>query len=244
MPNLALFDFDGTITTNDNFTAFVRFVVPPWRLALGRIILIPFIVGYKAGILSPSQLRRLIIMSALSGRREVDLMEAGRRYAIDRLPPVIRKHAIKKIEWHRNQGDTIVVVSASLDFYLASWCAQNQMDFICSSLEVRNGLITGRYQGQDCTGREKATRVLNRYNLKSFDRIYAYGDSAEDREMLDLADVRIWHWKEHESNSTAPRGPLESSSRLWRPPPPKSRKVYISSYPMVTTSKCLVLMHI
>jgi HAD superfamily hydrolase (TIGR01490 family) len=203
LPNLALFDFDGTITTNDNFTAFVRMVVSPWRLALGKIILMPFIVGYKAGVLSPSRLRRMIIMCALSGKKEVDLVEAGRKYAIDRLPPVMKTHAIKKIDWHKSQGDTIVVVSASLNFYLASWCAQYQLDLICSRLEVRNGLITGRYHGQDCTGREKATRVLSKYNLKSFEKIYAYGDSAEDIEMLNLADIKIWCWQDDGKSAAA-----------------------------------------
>lgn len=34
--NLALFDFDGTITTADTFTNFLRFAVRRHRLVVGR----------------------------------------------------------------------------------------------------------------------------------------------------------------------------------------------------------------
>lgn len=60
MPNLALFDFDGTITTNDNFTAFIFFAAPRWRLALVPIALSPLIACYKIGFITPSMMRRMI----------------------------------------------------------------------------------------------------------------------------------------------------------------------------------------
>src|SRR6185503_13334388 len=41
--NLALFDFDGTITHRDTFTPFLRFAVRPERMALARIFLSPLI---------------------------------------------------------------------------------------------------------------------------------------------------------------------------------------------------------
>ena len=45
--NLALFDFDGTITTGDTFTPFIRYAVRPTRMVVGGLILSPVLVGYR-----------------------------------------------------------------------------------------------------------------------------------------------------------------------------------------------------
>jgi hypothetical protein len=45
--DLALFDFDGTITTADTFAGFLRFAVRPGRMAVGVVLLSPVIVGYR-----------------------------------------------------------------------------------------------------------------------------------------------------------------------------------------------------
>src|SRR5512132_2256980 len=50
--NLALFDFDGTITATDSWTPFVRFAVPRWRLAASQALLLPVIAGYRVGAIS------------------------------------------------------------------------------------------------------------------------------------------------------------------------------------------------
>lgn len=47
MPNIAFFDFDGTITQSDTFTPFIHMAVDPKRLKWGKLMLLPYIVGYK-----------------------------------------------------------------------------------------------------------------------------------------------------------------------------------------------------
>jgi hypothetical protein len=54
-----LFDFDGTITTNDNFSPFMFQAIKPRRLFLGKVVLSPLIVAYKFGFLSASAMREL-----------------------------------------------------------------------------------------------------------------------------------------------------------------------------------------
>ena len=70
------------------------------------------------------------------------------------------------------------------------------MDCICATLEERGGRLTGRYLGGDCSGREKVRRIRRRYDLGRYDTVYAYGDSGEDREMLELAHRKYYRWKE------------------------------------------------
>lgn len=66
---------------------------------------------------------------------------------------------------------------------------------ICSELETRNGAYTGNYIGKDCSGEEKIKRIEEKYNLKKYTSIYAYGDTKEDKEMLELADHKYYRWK-------------------------------------------------
>jgi hypothetical protein len=55
--NLALFDFDGTITHRDTFAPFIYFAVSRLRIALGAALLSPMIAAYKVGLLPTRRLR-------------------------------------------------------------------------------------------------------------------------------------------------------------------------------------------
>jgi HAD superfamily hydrolase (TIGR01490 family) len=195
MMNLALFDFDGTITSTDSWTPFVRIAVPPWRLAAARALLLPVLVGHRLGALSASRGREIGARVAFQGERTAGILERGRNYAATTLPGEVRPEALARIEWHRSQGDHVVVVSASLDVYLAPWCHAHGLDFICTVLEQRAGRFTGRYVQGDCSGGEKARRVREKYDLTRYGTVYAYGDSGEDREMLECANEQYYRWQ-------------------------------------------------
>jgi hypothetical protein len=38
--------------------------------------------------------------------------------------------------------------------------------------------------------------VLQRYDVTRYEQVYAYGDSAEDRELLELAHWKSYRWTE------------------------------------------------
>ncbi len=193
--NLALFDFDGTITNKDTFTDFIHFAVDRKRLMIGKIILSPFILGYKLGVIPAGKTREIIAGFGFRGRKSLDVNSIGLKYCNQMIPKYIRPIALKRIKWHKAQGDKIVVVSASLDVYLRYWCNQYELELICSKFEVKNGQITGKYSYSDCNGKEKARRIKDNYNIEDHQIVYAYGDTAEDKEMLDLADIKFFRWK-------------------------------------------------
>ncbi|UNA35862.1 HAD-IB family phosphatase [Klebsiella variicola subsp. variicola] len=70
---------------------------------------------------------------------------------------------MQRIAWHQARGDTVVVVSASLDVYLRPWCQQHHLELLCSEVEFQNGAATGKYQGGDCSGLAKKARILASY---------------------------------------------------------------------------------
>jgi phosphatidylglycerophosphatase C len=190
--DLALFDFDGTITSKGTYPGFVSFAVRPGRKLVGGLLLSPLIVGYKARLVSDRAIRKAMSRVGFWNDEPERLRAAGRQYAADVLPGLIRPVALERIAWHQRRGDVVVVVSASLDVYLEPWCAALGVDVICTALEIAHGRITGRYRGGDCTGPTKAARVRERYALADFGAIYAYGDTEDDREMLEMADRRYF----------------------------------------------------
>ncbi|MEM9101887.1 MAG: HAD family hydrolase [Pseudomonadota bacterium] len=193
--NLALFDFDGTITYEDTFTPFIKKVISPRRRFYGTLSLLPFIVAYKLRWMSTSQIRQRVVKTALRGLPLSAITQAGKDYAANELPSMLRENALEQIQWHLSQGDTVVVVSASLDVYLKPWCAHIGVALICTELGVHHHQLTGHYAGGDCCGEEKAKRVRQKYNLEHFNKIYAYGDTSEDDELLALADEKYFQWQ-------------------------------------------------
>lgn len=194
--DLALFDFDGTITSTDTWTPFMRFAVPRGRLLAGRAVLAPVVVAYRLGAISASRGRQIAARVAFQGVPAEVVRRVGAEYAARMLPLTVRPSALERIEAHRSRGDDVVIVSAALDVYLEPWCETHRLDCICSTLEEHGGRLTGRYAGRDCAGPEKVRRVLERYDLSRYRRVHAYGDSRDDREMLELAHTKYYRWQE------------------------------------------------
>lgn len=193
--NLALFDFDGTITTRETFPDFMRFAVTPRRLALGQLLLAPLIVGYKLGVVPGPRVRSSVVNFGFRGVAEAGVMQAGEAFARDVLPLLLRPVALQRIQWHKAQGDTVVVVSGGFDAYLSHWCKQHGLALICSKLESARGVLTGRYLGEQCVGTEKCRRVRETYDVDGFPVVYAYGDTSEDLEMLGMAQEKYFRWQ-------------------------------------------------
>jgi phosphoserine phosphatase len=78
---------------------------------------------------------------------------------------------------------------------LADWCTTCDVDLIATKLEIRNGRVTGRFLTRSCSGKEKVRRIEERYDVKSYDYIYAYGDTQGDKAMLDIANEKYYKWK-------------------------------------------------
>jgi len=194
--NLALFDFDGTITTREMFRDFLHFSVPSRRLAMGKIFFAPWLIGYKLGVVSGNTIRAGAVNFGFRGMSEVAVRQTGQKFADEILPGVIRPIALERIRWHKARGDRIAVVSGALDVYLSHWCDQYQVDLICSELETDDGVFTGRYHGEQCIGQEKSRRIRAKYNVNDFPVLYAYGDTKEDMDMLGMAHKRYFRWQE------------------------------------------------
>jgi len=194
--NIAFFDFDGTITSEDAFTKFIFYATPKYRLIAGMILLSPIILLYKIGLFPAAKIRPLLAKFAFWNRCEQQVFELGKQFAVDYLPSVLRPTAMVRMNWHKSRGDKVVVVSASLNPYLYFWCKEHSVELICSELEVKDSVLTGNYVFGDCGGDNKVVFIKNNIDLYSFDTVYAYGDTDEDLPMLGLAEIKYYQWCE------------------------------------------------
>ncbi|WP_305804679.1 HAD family hydrolase [Stenotrophomonas sp. YIM B06876] len=191
---LALFDFDHTITVCDTYSRFLRRVATPEQRAQAWWRIGPWMLAYRLKLISAGCIRRRVTAQVFSGRHAGEVAQMAQDYAREHLPGMMRPEMLEQIRWHKAQGHTVAVVSASIDLYLQRWCDQQGLELICNRLEADAGRLTGRYADGDC-GPHKVARIRRRYDLSRYLRIHAYGDSVEDRPMLALAHERWYRGK-------------------------------------------------
>ncbi len=194
--NLALFDFDGTITKKDSFYDFMDFVSKKHILiSLKSLLFLPITVLYAIGLIPMGKTKELFLTFCFKGWQKTYFDELAKSYAEAKLPGLIRQNALEQVKIHKSNGDKIVVVTASLDSWILNWCQKNEIELISSSLEVKDGLVTGKLTREDCNGIEKVKRIQEKFDLDDYETVYAYGDSAGDIEMLELADTSYYRWE-------------------------------------------------
>lgn len=185
--NLALFDFDGTISTRDSYLLFTRFLGLK-KFLWGCLFLSPRILGYLARVYPNNALKQDFLRVFYKNKTTEELRAEATTFCSSVLPAIIRPQALQRILWHQDQGDTTVIVSACPRLILEPWCLSIQADLIATEIEFdAQSKATGRIAGENCWGREKVRRILAQYELKAYQEVFAYGDSAGDLPMLDLA---------------------------------------------------------
>lgn len=191
-PALALFDFDGTLTTTESFPTFLRLVVPKSRLRWGGLLVLPLVLAYRLRILPGNVVRAAILRIAVRGLDAATIAAEGERHARGVVPATLRPDMLARLRWHRDRGDVVVVVSGAFDICIRAWCEAEGVAVLASALEQRDGRLTGRYDGAQCTGEEKARRIRANFDLSAFACIHAYGDTVEDLPMLALANEAVY----------------------------------------------------
>ena len=190
--SLALFDFDGTITTDDSLIKFIRFVVGDVKTAWGVLLLSPMLITYKLKFIPNYKAKQWLFSYFFKGMNKQQLLKVAQEYSLKQIDTILRRQAMEKIAWHKEQGHKVVVVSASMECWLKPWCDKNDLDMIATKIEIKEGIVTGKFLSKNCYGIEKANRVKEAYNLSDYDYIYAYGDTRGDKELLALANESFY----------------------------------------------------
>ena len=189
---LAMFDFDGTITTDDSLIKFIRFVVSNAKFIWGMTLLFPMLTAYKLKLIPNYKAKQYMLSYFFKSMTKDKFMQVANEYSLKHIDTILRLKAMEKIAWHKEQGHKIIIVSASIECWLKPWCDKNNLVLIATKLEIKDGIVTGKFLTKNCHGIEKVNRVQEQYNLSDYDHIYAYGDSRGDRELLEIADESFY----------------------------------------------------
>jgi HAD superfamily hydrolase (TIGR01490 family) len=193
--NIAFFDFDGTITRKDSLLDFLWKSSNPFIFIKNFIKLSPTLILYILKFLTNDIAKERIITIFYKNIPIDDFNRLAKDYSINKIPAIINIQAEKALNWHKSIGSKIVVVTASPENWIMPWCEKNGYDLIATKLHVKNGILTGKFLTPNCHGIEKVIRITDIFDLSKYSKIFAYGDSKGDKEMLQIADVRIYRWK-------------------------------------------------
>lgn len=185
--NLALFDFDGTISSQDSFLLFLRHTGRQ-RFYAATCFLSPLIVLYLLKFYPNQKLKEHFLRALYKGRHLRSLRDLANGFCRELLPGIVRPQAADRIIWHKERGDGVCIVTATPRFILEPWCLTHGLHIIGTELETDSqGRVTGNLQGKNCRAEEKVRRIGAEYQLRDYTAIFAYGDTSGDLPMLDLA---------------------------------------------------------
>lgn len=185
---LALFDFDGTITTKDTLVEFIKYAKGDLDYYLGLVALSPMLFRYYFKLIPNDTAKERMIAYFFKGWSENHFKDIASSYAKSKIDSIVRPEAIKKIEWHQARGDKVVIVSASIECWIREWADRYDMDLISTQLDFVDYMFLGKFKTKNCYGIEKVNRISSKYNLDEFSYIYGYGDSSGDTEMLAITN--------------------------------------------------------
>ena len=189
---LALFDFDGTITTKDTLIDFIQFAKGKRSFFLGITILSPMLIAYKLKLIKNYKAKEYMLSYFFKDISKEEFNKIAKEYSLNHIQNILREDAIKRIKWHKDRAHKIVIVSASIECWIKPWCDKNSIAVLSTKLDFKNNKFTGKFATKNCYGKEKVNRVKSIYKLEEFEYIYAYGDSKGDKEMLFIANKSFY----------------------------------------------------
>ena len=143
------------------------------------------------------RLRAAATRAVFTGMPDAEVRAAGQRWAAEIVAARLRDDTPARVRWHVAQGHRVVLVSASYEVYLDEVAAALGAEAaLGTQLAVRDGRCTGALAGANCRGAEKVARLSAWMAASGLTRdeveLWAYGDSAGDRELLAAADHAVW----------------------------------------------------
>ncbi len=189
--NLALFDFDGTLTTKDSLDEFIKYAVGKRRYFFGLIMFSPIFILYKLKIMNNSIAKEKLFRLFFKGISEAEFRQTAINFSQKKLCAMLRPDIYEKFKNHIQNGDRVIVVSASMKCWLQPWTTEHEVELLSTELEFINAKFSGNFLTENCHGKEKLNRVKKHLNLDDYEEIYTYGDSSGDDYILAIADHKI-----------------------------------------------------
>ncbi|MXP06337.1 MULTISPECIES: HAD-IB family hydrolase [unclassified Apibacter] len=182
---LYLFDFDGTLTNKDTLFDFLQFSFPH-KYKKVFIKFIPLFILVRFKIFDAGKIKQKFISQFLKGKTRSELEELAQCYFESRKNTIIRPKALEYIRALSREPNKYIV-TASLDLWVKPFAKYLGLRLISTEAEYINGVFNGKFATPNCNNKQKVVRIINEIQLAHYSKIYAFGDSKGDKNMLELA---------------------------------------------------------
>lgn len=193
MKNIYVLDFDGTITHADTLPKFIEFAVGRVRFRLSLILFIPLIILMKLKLYPNGRAKERLFSFFFKGMSSERFDNICMAFAATK-HSLLRPKAVKFIQEKIKNEEEIVILSASIDRWVAPFFANlPQIKVIGTQIERKNSHLTGLFSTPNCYGEEKVKRLKNAIPQIEHYNIIAFGDSLGDKQLLEYANTA--HYK-------------------------------------------------
>jgi len=190
---IVVFDFDGTITTDDTFRLFLRYYAGNLKWTANILLLLPIFIGYGLKVVDRNQAKIHVMRRFFKNASVAKLNARAAAFATEIIPSLIRPQAQACLDSKKAHPDSLYICSASITPYLRAWGeSQNIHNILATELETDGDRYTGEIKGWNIWGEGKMRRILAEFAPHPVKIMEAYGDSRGDREMLHAAEASFF----------------------------------------------------
>jgi phosphatidylglycerophosphatase C len=188
-PPVVAFDFDGTLTVRDSFTAFLKWRAGPARYFAGLARLAPALIAYLFHR-DRGRIKAQAVGEFLKGVPRARLEADAKRFAEGHARQLLRPDAVAA--WKRWQQERVrlVIVTASPTAVVGPFARGLGAHAILGTEIAYDAAdrVAGAFSTPNCRGPEKVVRLKDAFGADVQVKA-AYGDTGGDTEMLAMAEV-------------------------------------------------------
>jgi len=195
---VAAFDLDGTLTDGGSVFRWLRAAGGFTTAAEASLKMAPklALAALKGGT-TADETKEQLFETVLKGRSLEEVTASSKAFADHHVASKLRTDTKARLDWHRAKGHKVVLVSASPELYVTRVGELVGADgVVATRLAVDpSGRLTGRYEGRNCRGAEKFSRVTSWMrsaglmgSSEQTPYLWAYGNSRGDLRLLQAAD--------------------------------------------------------
>lgn len=184
---VAYFDYDGTVIDGYSAGAFYRRRLREFDV--GAVELVRTIMAGVRGIRTNDDFREFLALTLATwqGRTEDELHELGRELFVSEIAGRLHQEVWELVATHKECGHAVLLASSATRFQVQPMADELGADkILCTELEVRDGVLTGRPDGTPLWGPGKAAAVLADAAGRGVDvrRCFGYANGTEDADFL------------------------------------------------------------
>tara|TARA_Y100001958_G_C21188553_1_gene517183 strand:- start:763 stop:1425 length:663 start_codon:yes stop_codon:yes gene_type:complete len=183
---IAIFDFCETLVSIQTANDFVTYCHKRNKNLFSQTNEIIRTICRKIGLLYGKRHKNWQLKQ-LRGISLENLDILAKHYVEKELMQYENENIVRKLKWHKNQGHEIVICSGGFTSYIKYYGKIIQADYvIATDLEIENGKLTGKIDGDDCMGIKKIKKLSNTLDINSIDleQSFAYSDNISDIPLL------------------------------------------------------------